>query len=201
MFVMKPVLLLAVGDRDLIEKWQVFLGTQGYAVELASDGEECRAKLSRVAPAVLFLDQDVPWDAASMLAALRQDPEAPRVPVVVLAGDLCSPALTWWLDPPTVACLSKSAKLETLAVAILVPQLREMVHVIRTALAPEPEKSEEVDQPPCDHMLGLFVPGVRRFRFSPPGGRTSGKSGPVKCVPEFSLRESSSLYEPAMSIP
>jgi DNA-binding response OmpR family regulator len=78
----KPILLLTEVDADLRDIYRLFLVERGFAVETASDGLECLAKLRRLDPDLLILDQDLLWGGADgVLAWMRES--ASDTPVVL----------------------------------------------------------------------------------------------------------------------
>ncbi len=77
-------ILLADPDRALLASHGTYLAQHGFAVETATDGLVCLAKLRTFVPEVLVLEPELPWgDGAEILALMYQEPDVPYVPVVV----------------------------------------------------------------------------------------------------------------------
>src|SRR5438067_11067086 len=73
-FFMKQTLLIADGDAELCDLYEMFLTECGYEVEAASDGLDCLRKLRQVIPAVLVLDLELRWGGGDgVLARLREE--------------------------------------------------------------------------------------------------------------------------------
>jgi DNA-binding NtrC family response regulator len=116
---MKPVLLIADGDRELCHVYQKFLVRQDYQVETASDGLDCLVKLRRLKPAVLVLDLDLRWGGSErVLAWLREEDPMPKVPVVLMTtADPPEPGAEL-VEPPVVQCLGKPFSLTALFASV-----------------------------------------------------------------------------------
>ena len=83
---MKPTVLVADGDAELCELYQMFLSDYGYEVETATDGLECLKKLREIRPSVLVLDLELHWGGADgVLAWLRQEHFLSELPVILTA--------------------------------------------------------------------------------------------------------------------
>jgi DNA-binding NtrC family response regulator len=128
---MKSTLLIAEGDAELCGIYEEFLTEHGYAVETALDGLSCLDKLRRLMPAVLVLDLELRWGGGDgVLAWLREQRTAPRVPVVLTTTAGYSADVAKDIKPPVVKFLPKPFTLTALL---------ESVH---TAVAKKgPEKS------------------------------------------------------------
>jgi DNA-binding response OmpR family regulator len=112
---MKQTLLIAEGDAELCDVYQRFFTERGYAVETASDGLDCLAKLRQALPAVLVLDWELRWGGGDgVLAWLREERAASGVPVVLTATAGYSPEVVGALQPPVVQLLPKPFALMTL---------------------------------------------------------------------------------------
>jgi CheY-like chemotaxis protein len=80
-------LLIADGDAERLDLSRRFFEMCGHAVETATGGVECLAKLRQFAPSVLLLEWDLPWGGADgVLACLREYSDLPQ-PSVVLSAD------------------------------------------------------------------------------------------------------------------
>jgi DNA-binding response OmpR family regulator len=120
---MKPLLVIAEGDRELREVYRRFLAERGYDVATAADGLECLEKLRRLMPAVLVLDRELCWGGGDgVLAWLREQCAMPRVAVVLTATAGCPPEVVGDLRRPVVQLLPKpfplTALLESVQAAV-----------------------------------------------------------------------------------
>lgn len=114
---MKPLLLIADADPDLLDLQRRFLSDHGYQVEIAADGLACLVQLRRHWPDVLIVDRDLPWGGADgVIARMRENTDVPSVPVVLLSTSAC--ANRDLLLPPVVQCLMKPFRLKALVQAI-----------------------------------------------------------------------------------
>lgn len=83
---MKPTLLIAEGDPELCGLYHRLIAERGYAVETASDGLGCLAKLRRSVPDVVVLDLELCWGGGNgVLAWLREERAASGVAVILTA--------------------------------------------------------------------------------------------------------------------
>ena len=80
-------ILLIEDDSALAEMYRIKLAAEGHRVAIATDGPSgLRAALERP-PRLLLLDIRLPgFDGLELLARLRRDPRAGRVPVIVLSN-------------------------------------------------------------------------------------------------------------------
>ena len=112
---MKQTVLIADGDAELCDIYGGFLSDRGFAVETASDGLDCLAKLRQVSPAVVVLDRDLRWGGADgVLAWLREERSRCVVAVVLMATANVSPEITDNIESPAVRFLAKPFALTTL---------------------------------------------------------------------------------------
>ena len=116
-------LLIADGDAESCDVYRRFFTLLGYEVKTASDGMDCMTKVRQVSPAVLLRDLGLLWGGGDgVLAWLRGESPAPRIPVVLTATadyPLDMPGLK---DPPVIGCLPKpfapTALLESIRSAV-----------------------------------------------------------------------------------
>lgn len=105
---MKNRLMIANRDPEWLDVNQMFLGRLGYEVETCTDGLECLAKLRFEAPAMLVLDLDLPWGGGDgVLAWLREEREAPRVPVLLMGPAAAGADRYKFLEWPVLEFLPK----------------------------------------------------------------------------------------------
>jgi DNA-binding response OmpR family regulator len=107
--------LIADPSPSLRDCYRRFLSSQGHEVETACQVEDCLGKLLRSPPAILILDQDLPWGGAEkVLLALREawSGENPVAVILTDAGVAGTPDGNF--RAPVVAHLSKPFPLSTL---------------------------------------------------------------------------------------
>jgi CheY-like chemotaxis protein len=108
--------LLTDADTILLSMYRTFLTEQRFTVRTASSGLECMELLRKWRPDVLVLDSHLPWGAGlGVLALMREDPDVPVVPVLLLTTD---PALTAEVPGLDHAVLLKPVPVLVLAQAI-----------------------------------------------------------------------------------
>jgi DNA-binding response OmpR family regulator len=113
--IMKPTVLIADGDVDLCDLYRQFLCERGYAVETASDGLDCLAKLRRLRPAAIVLDWQLHWGGGDgVLSLLREESALSAIPVVLTATAGYPMDATDNMEPPIVSFLPKPFALTTL---------------------------------------------------------------------------------------
>jgi DNA-binding response OmpR family regulator len=79
--------LLIEDDHAILEMYTRKLTADGYAVNVATDGEQGLAKALDIRPDIIFLDLNLPRkDGFEVLTALRADPRTARTPVVILSN-------------------------------------------------------------------------------------------------------------------
>jgi carbon storage regulator CsrA len=77
--------LIADTDEYLLESYAEYLGQHGFDVFTAPSGVQCVEKLREHLPDVLVLEPSIPWGGGDgVLAMMREDPDVPLVPVIVL---------------------------------------------------------------------------------------------------------------------
>lgn len=83
---MKPVLLVAERDPDLLEAYDRLGSACGFAVETANAGLECLCRVSGAVPDAVVVDLGIPWGCfAAILLRLPPDPVA-LAPIVFVTG-------------------------------------------------------------------------------------------------------------------
>jgi DNA-binding response OmpR family regulator len=112
---MKPTLLIAEGDAELCDIYRRFFSNRGYQVETASDGLDCLQQLRRLTPAAVVLDLELRWGGGDgVLAWLREQGAAARVPVVLTATASQALEVEGYVAPPVVEVLAKPFALTVL---------------------------------------------------------------------------------------
>lgn len=82
-----PRILLVEDDRAVAEMYRLKLRRDGFAVQIAEDGERAIDLARRQTPDLVLLDVRLPKrDGLQVLAAMRQDPCTSGVPIVVLSN-------------------------------------------------------------------------------------------------------------------
>ena len=80
-------ILIADDDPDVQEAVKLILETQPYQLMIASNGEECLEKIKKSLPDLIILDLLMPKkDGFEVIKELRQDPEYPRIPIIILTA-------------------------------------------------------------------------------------------------------------------
>lgn len=83
------LLLLVEDDRHTADLYKLKLELDGYAVEIAADGEEGLRYARELQPDLIFLDLGLPnLDGLSVLERIRQDPTTAKLPVVILSNGI-----------------------------------------------------------------------------------------------------------------
>jgi CheY-like chemotaxis protein len=112
---MQHRLLIADREAEWRELFERFLADWGYEVETSTDGLDCLAKLRDATPDLLVLDLELPWGGGDgVLAWLREDGSAPKIPVLLIGPDVAPPDLTEFNEPPIVGYLPKPVGLTRL---------------------------------------------------------------------------------------
>ena len=88
---MRPTVLVADGDSQLRDLYQMFLGERGYEVETAADGLECLEKLRTTRPAALVVDLSLRWGGCDGVLAWLRDEGIRCETSVILTGTADSP--------------------------------------------------------------------------------------------------------------
>ena len=79
--------LIIEDDQELRELLRTTLEAEGFTAEIATDGAEGLSRLRRGIPDLVLLDLVLPGvNGLEVLMALRSDPAARRVPVIVMTG-------------------------------------------------------------------------------------------------------------------
>jgi DNA-binding response OmpR family regulator len=79
--------LIVEDDQELRELLRTTLEGEGFTAEIATDGAEGLSRLRRGVPDLVLLDLVLPGiNGLEVLMALRSDPAARRVPVIVMTG-------------------------------------------------------------------------------------------------------------------
>jgi DNA-binding response OmpR family regulator len=79
--------LLVEDDVALAQMYRVKLERDGYAVDVAGDGEAALREIDQSVPDLIFLDIRLPkMDGLSFLERLRQSPRTRNVPVVIVSN-------------------------------------------------------------------------------------------------------------------
>ena len=81
----KKRILVVDDDNDFVDYARAVLEENGYAVDAASSGEECRAKVTELKPDLILLDMMMEtWsEGTNVVADLRKSPETRDVPIIV----------------------------------------------------------------------------------------------------------------------
>ena len=80
-------ILVVDDDRSLREMLAEYLGSHGFNVALAADGESMRVELERACPDLVLLDLRLPrLDGFSVLREIKNAPALRHIPVVVLTS-------------------------------------------------------------------------------------------------------------------
>ena len=78
-----------VVDDSMLMRYTVcrFLEERGYTVESASNGAEALEVLSRVRPALIVTDMQMPkMSGSELITALKANPETAKIPIIIVAG-------------------------------------------------------------------------------------------------------------------
>ncbi len=79
--------LLADGDEELLNDYQRFLLENGAVVARATGGVDCLDQLRVFRPTLLVLEPELPWGGgAAVLSRMHEDPNLPKVPVIVVTA-------------------------------------------------------------------------------------------------------------------
>ena len=80
-------ILLAEDDPFIVDIYSSQLKKEGYAVEIAKDGQEALDKIKAALPDLLLLDIKMPKiDGCQLLKMLRDDPKTKSVKVIVISN-------------------------------------------------------------------------------------------------------------------
>ncbi len=127
---MRQRLLIADSDSERCEVFRRFLTERGYEVETSTDGLDCLAKLRQVTPTPLVLDLELLWGGGDgVLAWLREESPAPRIPVLLTATAADPPVMAAFNEPPVVDFIPKpfalAGLLERIRAAVAKKERRE----------------------------------------------------------------------------
>jgi len=79
--------LFVEDDQAVAQMYRLKLELDGYAVEIATDGEQAVAKAMAEPPDIVFLDIRLPkLDGLGVLEALRAQRQTRQIPVVILSN-------------------------------------------------------------------------------------------------------------------
>lgn len=114
----RPTVLLVEDAEDLAHAFSVFIESEGYAVEVAREGQEALDKLEGgVRPCIIVLDLTMPgMDGFEFRARQRADPRFAGIPVLLHSGLGYAVADIERLG--AAACLTKPVDLMDLVAAI-----------------------------------------------------------------------------------
>ncbi len=74
-------------DPDIAEVFRIFLGSEGHTVVAADGGIQCLRLLQGFSPDVILLDLMMhPMDGWATLKAIKNDPQANGIPVIIITG-------------------------------------------------------------------------------------------------------------------
>lgn len=105
---MKETLLIADGDAELCDLYEMFLNESGYEVVTASSGLDCLKRLRQLTPDAIMIDRDLRWGGSDgILDWLRHNSSARGIPVIMTAWVTDSQDLAEFIEKPVIACLSK----------------------------------------------------------------------------------------------
>ena len=80
-------LLIAEDDPALAEMYRLKFEHEGWHVRIAGDGERAMEMVASLAPAVIFLDIQMPrMSGLEVLRTLRSEPTTAHIPVVVISN-------------------------------------------------------------------------------------------------------------------
>ena len=79
--------MLVEDDPTMVKMYSTKLGLEGFAVEIACDGEEGLKKIKELLPDLVVLDLMIPkMGGMEVLEQLRADPKTKSLPVIVLSN-------------------------------------------------------------------------------------------------------------------
>lgn len=120
--------LVADPDAEKRDLYRRFLEHCGYEVETANDGLDCCEKLAERAPNIIVLEQGLLWGGTDgVLARIREDGEAPPVPIILIAGERDSDERAVAFIDPVVTRLQRPFRMSDL-VQCLACAGRQAVH-------------------------------------------------------------------------
>ena len=116
----RPRVLIADADELLLAACRAFLAAEGFDTATAASAPDCLDALRRDPPDLLLVDSELP-QGSRVLARVREDPDLPAVPVLILTGQ---PAPLIEMGPPA-RCALMIKPISPSAVAQLVRSLGE----------------------------------------------------------------------------
>ena len=78
-----------VVDDSMLMRYTVcrFLEERGYSVETATNGEEAVQTLSRIQPALIVTDMQMPkMSGSELITVLKSKPETAKIPIIIVAS-------------------------------------------------------------------------------------------------------------------
>lgn len=83
----KPTILLVEDDQMISTMYQTKFSMEGYAIEVAMDGQEGLEKVRSIKPDILLLDVILPKvDGFAILKEMKSDPATAKIPVILLTN-------------------------------------------------------------------------------------------------------------------
>lgn len=78
-------ILVVDDDTDFVDYMRAVLEENGYEVDAAYSGEECRAKVTEAKPDLILLDMMMEtWsEGSNVVEALRKNPDTKGIPIIV----------------------------------------------------------------------------------------------------------------------
>jgi len=110
---LNTTLLIADGDAQSRRQLRDFFSQFRFAVETASNGLECLAKLRGIEPDVLVLALEMPWGGGDgVIARLHEDVLPAKAPVVLVVGEGPPETLAARVGVPRCRCYQKPVRME-----------------------------------------------------------------------------------------
>jgi len=129
---MKSRILIADRDRDVCDSYRLFLEGCGYEVDVARNGLECFESLIAKPPATLVLELGLLWGGADgVVCRMREDWDAPSVPVVLIAGEGLADGLAELVVEPVIDCLRKPFYMSDLLRCLVATEPGDRVAILR----------------------------------------------------------------------
>jgi two-component system alkaline phosphatase synthesis response regulator PhoP len=83
----KKTVFLVDDDPDFVDAVRAVVESDGYACEVAYDGQECLDKVDQVKPDIIILDVMMPeLNGHEACKALKENPQTARIPVILLTA-------------------------------------------------------------------------------------------------------------------
>ena len=100
---MKPTILVADDDSELLELYQQYLTRCGYRVLTAPGGVECLSIIRNDPPAVIVVTVNLPWGGTDgLLDCLREESDQRSGPSVILTGSTADEYVAELREEPCV---------------------------------------------------------------------------------------------------